>query len=169
MEVQEFIQKQIAAAHRLVDAGMTGLTDAQLNWLPTGTANTISATVMHILGGEDNYIQGFIQGKPTLFAEGGWAAKIGVAAPPRPGQSWDEYKSKTLAVAPLLEFQQVVRESTDRYLAQVTPAELDRVVTMGGRERTVGEVLAMLVGHLASHAGEVAALKGVQGAKGLPF
>jgi uncharacterized damage-inducible protein DinB len=169
MDVREYIQKQIAQAHRLVDGAMTGLTDEQLNWLPPGTANTISATVMHILGGEDNYIQGFLQGKPTLFAEGGWAAKIGVAAPPRPGQSWDEYKSKALAVATLLAFQQVVREATERYLAGITTEDLDRVVTMGARERSVAEVLTMLVGHLASHAGEVAALKGVQGAKGLPF
>ncbi len=169
MEVKEYIQRQITHAHSQCDGVMTGLTEDQLNWLPPGTANTISATVMHILGGEDSYIQVFIQGKQSLFEQGGWAAKIGVSAPPRPGQPWDEYKHKTFSLAPFLAYQQEVRAATDRYLAQLTPEELDRKVNFAGRERTVGEVLTMLVGHIASHSGEIAALKGVQGAKGLPF
>ncbi len=169
MEVKEYIQKQLAQAHSLCDGVLAGLTDDQLNWVPPGTANTISATVMHIVGGEDSYIQGFIQGKPRLFDEGGWAARIGVSAPPRPGQPWDEYKTNKLSLAPILAYQQEVRAATDRYLAQLTPEQLDRKVNFAGRERTVGEVLTMLVGHIASHSGEVAALKGVQGAKGLPF
>jgi hypothetical protein len=51
----------------------------------------------------------------------------------------------------------------------LTAEELDRRVLFLDKERRVADVLAMLVVHNLSHAGEIAALKGVQGAAGLAF
>ena len=55
----------------------------------------------------------------------------------------------------------------DAYLATLTAAELDRKVAFAGGERTVAEMLLLAASQSLSHAGEIAALKGVQGAKGL--
>ena len=38
-----------------------------------------------------------------------------------------------------------------------------------GRKIPAGELLMISVVHTASHAGEMAAIKGIQGLKGLPF
>ena len=58
-----------------------------------------------------------------------------------------------------------------RYVSSLGPADLERKVDTGFvGEQTVGYVLGNIcVGHVAEHNGEIAALKGVQGLKGLPF
>ena len=85
------------------------------------------------------------------------------------GQSWDESKHTPLWLAPLLGYRASVRAATDAYIANLTPTELDRQVELIGSQRPVADALAIMVVHIASHGGEIAALKGVQGLKGLPF
>jgi hypothetical protein len=71
--------------------------------------------------------------------------------------------------APVLAYAEAVCEATNGYLARLTDDELDRRVSFFGRESSVGDVLARFVAHTASHAGEIAAVKGMQGLQGLPF
>ncbi len=61
-----------------------------------------------------------------------------------------------------------MREATDAYLGGVTANELDRSVTVNDTEMPVAVLLTMMVCHSAGHAGDIAAVKGVQGLKGLP-
>jgi hypothetical protein len=42
-------------------------------------------------------------------------------------------------------------------------------VSFAGKMFPAAEVLMILIVHTASHAGEIAAIKGMQGIKGLPF
>jgi hypothetical protein len=69
------------------------------------------------------------------------------------------------------EYAKAVYAATDAYVASLGPADLERKVDTGFvGEQTVGYVLGNIcVGHVAEHNGEIAALKGVQGLKGLPF
>ena len=61
------------------------------------------------------------------------------------------------------------RHKTDAYLANLCAGDLDRKVRFfDGSERPLADVLVILIVHTASHAGEIAALKGVQGVQGLP-
>ena len=69
----------------------------------------------------------------------------------------------------MLAYEQAIRVATDTYLADLTAEELERQVTLGGNVLPVAEVLMTLVVHIASHAGEIAAVKGMQGIKGLPL
>jgi hypothetical protein len=57
----------------------------------------------------------------------------------------------------------------DEYIATLTDEELARKVQSIGGEQPIASVLALIVIHAAGHYGEVAALKGAQGGKGLPF
>jgi uncharacterized damage-inducible protein DinB len=68
----------------------------------------------------------------------------------------------------LLEYQSAVRAATDAYLSTLTPEELERNVEFAGGERTVADMLLLACSHSLGHNGEIAALKGIQGAKGLP-
>ncbi len=169
MDIKTYIQLQIANMRRQMDVVVSDITDEQLNWPPPGTISPISAILIHTLAGEDYFIQIVIQGKPTRWVVEEWDQKIGIQSPPEQGRSWDEYKTVKISVTPVLAYEQVIRVATDAYLANLTLKELDRHVSFAGNELTVAEVLMTLVVHSASHAGEIAAIKGMQGYKGLPF
>ena len=169
MNVTQFVQQQVAEAHSLNDAAMAGITDQQFNWLPPGTINPIKSALLHAVAGEDIVFQSIIQGLPPLWAAGGWAGRIGVALAPGGGQGWEEAKGTVLALAPVLAYAEAVCNATDDYLARLTDDELDRQVSFFGSESSVAAALARFVTHTACHAGEIAAVKGMQGLQGLPF
>ncbi|MCL4464690.1 MAG: DinB family protein [Chloroflexi bacterium] len=169
MDAKGYIQRQVASVRRTSDAVTGDLQEEQLGWTPPGTANPIGATLLHAVHSEDAFVRRTIQGQATTFDSGAWAEKLGVAAEPGKGPSWEGMKGKPLSLAQVLDYQNVVRAETDAYLAGLTPEELDRQVMTFRGEMPVGAVLALYLGHQAHHFGEIAALKGAQGAKGLPF
>lgn len=169
MELIDYIQRTFAGMRRSLDGVMQDMTPALFNWAPPGTANTISATFVHLLNSEDHFIQDVLQGKPSVWESGGWSAKTGIPKPPGIGQDWSAFKRQPTAIQPLLEYKAAVWAATDAYLAVLTPAELDRQVPFAGGTRTVAEMLMLAVSQAHGHSGEIAALKGVQGAKGLPI
>lgn len=169
MNATQFVHQQVAEAHRLTDAAIAGVTDEQFNWLPPGTINPIKSALLHAAASEDNFIQSIIQGRPPLWATGGWASGIGLVEAPSGGQGWEEAKRTVLALAPVLAYTEDVRNATDEYLTRLTDDELDRQVSFFGRESSVAGALAWIVAHTAFHTGEIAAVKGMQGLQGLPF
>jgi DinB superfamily len=167
MDIFEYIKRQMAGVRRMVDMTMKDMTPELFNWATPGTANTISATFIHFMSVEDNFIQAVIQGKPRVWDSGGWSEKTGVQKTPSIGENWDEFKHRQVAIQPLLDYKTAVWAATDAYLATLTEEELDRKVKFAGGERTVADMLLMSMSQSLSHNGEIAALKGVQGAKGL--
>jgi len=166
MQVTEYIQRQVAAGHRTVAGVLSDLTEDQLNWVPQGTANTIGAVLLHFTAGEDTFIQTFIQGKPLLFETQGWSDRVGIR-PPSIREDWRYVREHRLKVEPLAEYLKAVQAATVEYLNGLTEEELSRTVKAFGGERQVADVLTVLVAHCCEHAGEIAALKGIQGAKGM--
>ena len=166
MDTIEFIRQLVAAVRRQTDESMKDMTVEQFNWTPPGTANPISAIFVHLLNSEDAFVQTLMQGKPKLWDEGGWAEKTGVKVTPGYSGGW-EVKNMTLALEPILAYQQVVRTATDSYLDKLTPDELDRVVKSARGERSVATMLIHVVNHALIHSGEIGALKGIQTGKDL--
>ncbi len=67
-------------------------------------------------------------------------------------------------------YAKAVFAQTDAYLAGLSDADLVRKGQGPGGETTLGWfVVNILATHVPQHLGEIAALKGVQGLKGLPF
>jgi hypothetical protein len=163
METIEFIRRLIAAGHRQLDASMKDLTPAQFNWAPGGTANQISSTYVHSLASEDFFVQALLQGKPRLWEETSCTEKTGIAKTPGYAGGWEEFKQMHIDAACLQEYQQAVWAATDAYLANLAPAELDRMVKFAGGERCVADMLLLSASHTLGHAGEISALKGVHG------
>jgi hypothetical protein len=163
MDTFEFIQHMFAAGHHQIDTVMKDMTADQFNWVPTGTANPISATYIHSLNSEDFFVQAVLQGRPRLWEENCCAEKTGIMKTPGYGGGWDEFKYMHIDIAPLLEYQQAVWAATDTYLAGLTPEELDRKVKFAGGERSVADMLILSASHTLGHAGEISALKGLQG------
>ena len=169
MNVIEYIQLEMAGVRRSVDRVMNDMTPELFNWAPPGTANTISATFVHFMKAEDDFIQKIIQGKPSIWETGTWSQKTGIQTPPGIGEDWSKFKHRQIAIQPLLDYKVAVWAATDAYLASLTPEDLDRMVKFAGGERSVGAMLFLSASQSLSHNGEIAALKGIQGAKGLPI
>lgn len=169
MDTIEFIRQLIAATRHQTDASMKDMTAEQFNWTPPGTASPISAIFIHLLNSEDFFFQNIILGKPRLWEESGWGEKTGVKNTPDYRGNWEEFRHMTLDLEPVLAYQRVVYAATDSYLDKLTPEELERKVKFAGGEHTVAHIIIHTTCHVLSHAGEIAILKGVQGAKGLPF
>ena len=64
---------------------------------------------------------------------------------------------------------QAVLAAVDAYLATLTDAELAHPRQIFGQDTTIAEAIGVATWHTALHAGEIAALKGVNTLKGLPF
>ena len=164
MEIKEYLQKQVADAHGLLDAAITDTSNAMANTKTGGEHTNIIATVYaHVIGREDYFVQTTIQDKPSLW-ESGWAERLSINA--QLARNW------TFAIPDLSAFRayaQAVHAATDAYLKSATPEELDLIVQVFGSERPVANVLMTIVTHASGHAGEIATLKGMQGVKGLPF
>ncbi len=169
MDTIAFIRQLIDSVHHQTDDSMQDMTVEQFNWTPPGTASPISAILVHLLNGEDFFFQAVIQGKPKLWETGGWAEKTGVKNTPNTGGNWEEFKQMNLALEPVLEFQSAVRAAEDSYLEKLTPDELELKVKYSGGEPSVADMIIYVTCHSLSHAGEIAALKGCQGVKGLPY
>jgi uncharacterized damage-inducible protein DinB len=169
MEVIEYIKGEMVSVRRSIERVMKDMPDEIFNWATPGTANTISATFVHLMNSEDHFIQEVLQGKPTVWESRGWSEKTGIQKPPSIGEDWSEYKRRQIQIQPLMEYMAEVWAATDSYLASVTRDDLDRRLEFAGRERSVGDMLHLSIAQSYSHAGEIAALKGIQGIKGLPI
>ena len=171
MDAMTYIRDQVDTAHYELDTALKNLTPDQFNWSPPGTISPISAVLVHTLAGEDLFIQRIIQRKPYIWITGDWAKRIGVPSAPGnldPG-GWEAYRTIRVPIEPVLAYKQEIFAATDAFLANLTAEGLDRQVDFFGRTRLAGEILMITVTHLCCHAGEIAALKGMQGARGLPY
>lgn len=170
MDAKTFIQQQMVNVRNMVEDAMTDLTEDQFNWQPPGKVNPISATLIHLFSGEDMFIQELIQGKPQGWELQGWSKKIGIQSPPGgPGNGWEDCKNARICIEPVMAYGRAIWADMDAYLAEMSAEELDRQVNFFGRMLPVAELLMIIVVHSACHAGEIAAVKGMQGIKGWSF
>ena len=169
MDIIEYIQKQFAGARRQVDAVLKDTTQEQLNWTPPGTANSIGVTLVHMITSEDIFFHQFLQCQKSIWETENWGEKIGLSAPPGHTNGWDELKNKKLQLEPVLAYGKSVWAASDKFLASLNPADLDTKVAFFTGERSIADIVVLQASHILGHAGEIAAIKGVQGVKGLPF
>ncbi|MDR3574069.1 MAG: DinB family protein [Anaerolineaceae bacterium] len=169
MEIIEYIQKQFSGARRQVEAVLKDTTPDQLNWTPPGTANSIGVTLVHLISSEDVSFNQILKCQKSLWETENWSEKIGLSAPPGRVNGWDEIKNKTLELEPVLSYAKSVLAASDAYIADIALADLDTKVAVFNGERSIAEIMLLQASHVLSHAGEMAAIKGVQGVKGLPF
>jgi|CXWL01.1.fsa_nt_gi hypothetical protein len=171
MNIQQAVREQLNFWHGTLD-GMVGECDTDVlhKAVPGSTTNAIAVTYAHAVCVEDFLVHS-LQGKPALSQAAGWAAKTGVPLPSTPPAMWQEWATGlNLNLAPFLEYAKSVYAATDAYVAGLSDADLDKKTQGPFGETTVGYMVAIILAtHIPQHAGEVAALKGVHGMKGLPF
>ncbi len=164
MDALVVLRDLAANADGLLLQVFTPVTSEQAAWrLPGSTANTIGSTFFHAYENEDNTTHSLL-GHPTVFERGGWSTRLGYDA----GTSWT-FEGRQDPVL-LLEYARTVSAGTADYLARLTAEQLEQPIeTRRGPRPLVTRLGVYLISHKFQHMGEISALLGCQGVKGLPF
>lgn len=172
MTLLESLTIDLKRLHEAFDGSLQGLTPEQLHAVPAGhpKANTIAWNIWHYVRTEDNVVQFVLQNKkPTVWLEGGYPDKLGL--PPvaqGTGMTTEEAQGLRIKDIPIFTgYMKKVWASTDDYLKRLTPAELDRVVSLKFvGDMPVARVLAFVgVTHGFTHFGEIDLARTLVGAK----
>lgn len=160
-------------AHQVLESVMRDVQPDTLHRrVPGSTLGSPAAIYAHALFDEDRLVQGTVQGKPTVHASGGWADATGVAQPDTALQTlaWGE-TVRIRDMAAFRSYARAVYAATDEYLAGLSDADLDRTIDAGQLGQIpLGEYLQRFgLWHLTSHQGEISAVIGAMGQKGLKF
>ena len=172
MTPQGLLKQQLAGYHDILEQTIADCGQNTLDRnLPNATITNIGSIYAHIIFSEDGIIQGMLQKKPLVYQAQGWASRLNVAMPPSPQFDPTWGRAVKMHLPPFREYAKAVYAATDAYVSSLGPADLERKVDTGFvGEQTVAFVLGNIaVWHVAEHNGEIGALKGVQGLKGLPF
>jgi hypothetical protein len=167
MDGRSMLREQMQALHGTMEAAIGDCPDEVVaKKLPGSTINSIGAIYAHTIFSEDGMLNALIRGQTPVYMAGGWAEKIGLEMP-QGGMEPDWSVSLDLEL-----FRQYAREvyqATYDYLETATDEDLNRIVDAGfappmPASSFVADILAW---HVATHQGEISALKGVQGLEGL--
>jgi hypothetical protein len=167
MSALEAVRAIVTRAQETLDLALGDAPAEVLNQVPPGTANPIGAIVAHAVFNLDTFYNVGLLGQAHLLTTGGYADQLGLPGPDT--LDWDVLKAARWEMPALRGYAQAVAATAGAYLAALTEAELGQTVSLFGHEMTVTDVLALAAWHTALHAGEIAALRGVGGARGLPF
>ncbi|MDE2933247.1 MAG: DinB family protein [Chloroflexota bacterium] len=169
MDARDLLRAQFTWVHQLLEGTMSDCSQETADHRGEGWAiSPISAVYAHIAMTQDGIVHGLVQGRPTLLESEGWDAKLGLeAAGPRDASSWAD---RRFDLATVRDYVAAVQAATDAFLADAEDEVLQRSMeTPMGEQRAIDMLANVGVVHVASHWGEIAALRGVQGEKGLPF
>lgn len=176
MDGVALLKLQLNQAHQWLEGTLGELTAEQCQFVPPGRANPPGVCYAHAVLSEDMVVNGMLRGGTPLFAAD-WADRTGLSEPmPLPGPDWPRYfdwtRSVRIDLPALRRYAQAVYGETERYLAGLQPADLDSefdLSAVGFGSQPVGWVIStLLIGHLHDEAGELSAVKGVQGLSGYP-
>ena len=168
MDAITYLKKQINSMQYLQDSVLQGLVDETMNQIPPGTVSPIGIIWLHMVNAEDNFISLLLR-QQSLWDSGGWKERFGLEKAPDMGEDWSAYREVTLTVELMQDYQKTVRLNIESCLKQSKDETLDEEVKFIREDDLKADVWALLVSHSLTHTGEMAALKGVSGEKGLPF
>ncbi len=169
MEARELLRAQFQTMHQFLDMTIADCSPEVLGKKDNGwTINKIGSIYAHVVLAEDMMLSGIGPGGKPVLKSDGWSDKLGIdTASPRQ----DEHVADlTIDLAMFREYAKAVAAATDDFLANATDEQLNKEVESPmGKHPFITFFANIGLTHVAGHWGEIAALKGVQGLKGLPF
>lgn len=164
MDSITYARKSLEQAFKLFNIVADGMTDEQYNWEPQGTANSIARSHVHAMSSVDFFLNGTLKGGEMAWPA--FAAANGL--PANPMEIWSF--PSAIPLASMKEYGANVQQSVLEYVSSLTEADLDRVVDTSFFGQQTTAFLIQLAGtHSMGHGGDMSAVKGLQGLKGLPF
>ncbi len=167
MDARTTLQQQMQTLHTIMEAAIGDCpSETVARKLPESTVNCIGAIYAHTIFGEDGMVNGLIRGGAPVYYARGWAEKVGMEMP-KGGLEPDWEPSFDIGL--FRDYAKAVYQATDDFLANASDADFAKIVDAGFAppmpvQSFVANVLAW---HVATHQGEISALKGVQGLNGL--
>jgi hypothetical protein len=165
MDAIELLRRQTNESYNWLELTVSDVTAEQARWKPPGIANTIAGSYAHAVMWADIDINRHFFGRKSLL-DGTWAERFGCDA-----YLPDEFGDAIAADwEGLREYGRLVHNWIVSMIGELDPAELDRKFQM------VPERLGIWTGmdvldlhcnkHIRMHGGEIACVKGLQGARG---
>ena len=192
MNAVSLLRQQVQASCEDLQAIMSDVTHEMAHWHPPGNAHPIGSRFMHAIFPIEGYIIGILAGGTPLFA-GEWAGKTGASEPhpivedgkwvrktpygepvPMEGDGLFEWaQSVQVNLDAARKYARAVNAAADAYIASLTPEDLERVIDLTsiglGTMTMAGILTQAAVTHVHDVIGEIACVKGLQGAKGYAF
>ncbi len=171
MDVRELVISQFKMSHGIILQVMADVSNEAANKKFAGSEiDTIGSTFAHLVFAEDGIVNGMALGGAPVFMSGGWAGKTGTDMPANPRQSHEWAASVQLDVAKFLPYAKAVFTNTEESIAKLTDEQLAKPLQGPmGPSTVLGTISGLALYHATQHSGEISALLGTQGLKGLPF
>lgn len=178
MNSLDLVKSQLKDARETFVGTVEDLTQDMLEVKPGGIALPIGAVYAHLVYSEDLVIQGLLRHIPALYTTS-FAGKAG-AQPDMPDFMQPEWPIKHAAWAQSAQFNlsqleayaQAVYAATDKYISALAEPDLEKEIQIGdgaGAKSLASILTNYVILHYATEAGEISALKGMQGKKGYAF
>ena len=156
----------IRDCHQWLEATLADVSAEQAQWIPPGVANPIAAVYAHVIVGADVAVHLLLQGGQPLIAT---RANAGLSEL-MPVSDWHTWARRVqIDLTQFRAYADDVYAAWYRYLDALGESDLARTVDLsiwGMGQRTLDQFLLIQVEHFSCHIGEIACLKGLQGAVG---
>jgi len=172
MNAVKLLREQLQSSHEVLEGTVGDIDQKGLDFNDVSKANPVGAAYAHAVISEDAVLSGMILQKQPLSSLN---SDTGLSEPMPTQSNWDkhdEWSKKVKVNLPKLRaFARKVYEQTDNYLATLKEEDLDRVIDLGnmGKHNLGWVISCFIICHIANLAGEISAIKGVQGLQGYPF
>jgi hypothetical protein len=171
MNTVELLTYSLSSAFDILDQVTADLTQQQADWIPPGTANPIGALYWHTISSVDQIVHQWCRGEEPLSQRAGWHKRVELAGSSGGGQeTLEEMQAIRVDLPVLHDFARAVAEVTQNWLTSLQPEDLEREIHTPIGTLNLAQLLeTFVIWHINAHCGEIAALKGCQGARGYPF
>jgi hypothetical protein len=171
MNTVELIQYSLGNALGVLGQVTADLTQEQADWMPPGTANPIGGLYWHTIASMDMVVHGWGMGEAPLSKTAGWQEKVLISSGPEVEEGRPpDIREARIDLPAMHQYAKAVQEVAQNWLSSLNPDDLGRKIETPIGELSLGQMLAtFVIWHIDAHCGEIAALKGCQGAKGYPF
>lgn len=160
-----YLAGEFHALHRLIDRVTADLTADQANHVPPGGHQNLAFSLWHYVRTEDNVVNFVVQGKPTVWLDGGWPERFGLD-PKSQGTLYTDEQARAFRINDFAAFRTYMADvftNTEDFVSALSDEESMRKVTV----KPLGEmtVLQALSGvgmtHGYRHLGEIEFAKGL--------
>ncbi|HEX3724288.1 MAG TPA: DinB family protein [Nitrolancea sp.] len=172
MDAITILRQQLKQGHDIIEQAVAGLPTEQLHHrAPGSTIQSIAVIYAHTVMSEDYLMNAKVWPRPLLFERSAWADRVGIDMIPFGSGDGDRWVASVSGcnIEALRAYADEVYRETDEYLGTLSEADLDGTINFVD-EMSIGSYLGnIVVWHAVHHSGEICALKGVLGGRGLPF
>jgi uncharacterized damage-inducible protein DinB len=168
MEAIKYLKSQLEGMWHLQKATLESVTDDIVMKVPEGTVSPIGVIWLHLVSTQDHFTA-IITGVQSLWKTEGWDEKFSVEKAPGFGMDWSTYQGMEWSIELLQDYTLAVKAFVQQAVDSMDNETLDERVKFFTDSDPKSDVWVLLIGHTLHHCGEIAAINGVFGGKGLPF